>query len=445
MRAATVGDDSPARSPARRALAMASLVLAGEAVFVPPFHLARYFKSSLLGTLGIDELQLGAAQAWYGVVAMACYALGGPLADRVPPRKLLAGSLLATAVGSVAMALGPSLLALKVLYGFWGASTILLFWAPLIRATREWGGEAAQGRAFGVLDAGRGLVAAVVATGAALGVSWWLGAGGLQTPQGQRDAVVALSLYYAVWCIAAAAAVWWFVAESPPPVPETSIADRYTPTTPWADTLWALRQPTVWLQAVVVIAAYSAYKAFSFYGLYAEDACGRSPGEAARLTAWLSYLRVGATLGAGLLADRVGSVASVVAGGFAVMLACFAALAARPENGGGYAMVVAAMAAASVACFALRGVYFALLEESRAPRRLTGAAVGVVSVVGFTPDVFMPWVTGWLIASARESGDVIAGYQRFFALLAGASAVGLAAAIALWRQRRVVSGAGANR
>ena len=34
------------------------------------------------------------------------------------------------------------------LWGFFGVSTILLFWAALIRATRDWGGPDAQGRAF---------------------------------------------------------------------------------------------------------------------------------------------------------------------------------------------------------------------------------------------------------------------------------------------------------
>ena len=47
--------------------------------------------------------------------------------------------------------------------GFFGVTTILFFWAALIRATRDWGGNNAQGRAFGLLDGGRGLLAALLA------------------------------------------------------------------------------------------------------------------------------------------------------------------------------------------------------------------------------------------------------------------------------------------
>jgi NhaP-type Na+/H+ or K+/H+ antiporter len=47
---------------------------------------------------------------------------------------------------------------------FWGFTTICLFWAAMIRATREWGGTFFQGRAFGWLEGGRGGVAALLAT-----------------------------------------------------------------------------------------------------------------------------------------------------------------------------------------------------------------------------------------------------------------------------------------
>ena len=48
-------------------LTMASLVLAGESVFLPAFHLGRYFKTPLLATFNIDILQLGHLGGIYGV------------------------------------------------------------------------------------------------------------------------------------------------------------------------------------------------------------------------------------------------------------------------------------------------------------------------------------------------------------------------------------------
>lgn len=150
--------------PARRALYMAALVIAGEAIFGLPFIIARVFRPTLLDVFGLTNLELGTAMAFYGVVAMLAYFPGGPLADRYPARRLMTAALLATALGGLLLARAPALPALKALYAFWGLTTILLFWAALIRATREWGDDRRQGQAFGLMDGGRGLFAAVLAS-----------------------------------------------------------------------------------------------------------------------------------------------------------------------------------------------------------------------------------------------------------------------------------------
>ena len=145
---------------------MLALIVAGEAVFFLPFVLPRVFRPTLLEVFQLTNLQLGIAFSVYGAVAMLAYFLGGPLADRFSARKMMAFALVATSIGGLAMTSIPSLGPLKVLYGFWGVTTILLFWAPLIRATRAWGGGKLPGRAFGILDGGRGLVAAAIGSGA---------------------------------------------------------------------------------------------------------------------------------------------------------------------------------------------------------------------------------------------------------------------------------------
>jgi hypothetical protein len=66
-----------------------------------------------------------------------------------------------TALGGFVYATFPSFTVLKILYGYWGFTTIFLFWAPMIKATRVWGGSNSQGKAFGFLDGGRGLVGAL--------------------------------------------------------------------------------------------------------------------------------------------------------------------------------------------------------------------------------------------------------------------------------------------
>ena len=147
-----------------RFLFMIGLVVAGEAVFALPFHVARFFRPTVLEVFAMTNTELGAAQGIYGILAMLAYFPGGLLADRFPARKLLAFSLWMTAAGGLYMATFPGYRGALILWGFFGVSTILLFWAALIRATRDWGGNDDQGRAFGLLDSGRGLLAAVLAS-----------------------------------------------------------------------------------------------------------------------------------------------------------------------------------------------------------------------------------------------------------------------------------------
>jgi len=147
---------------------MFALIIAGEAIFLLPFILMRVFKPVIREAFLISDAQIGEAQALYGITAVISYFFGGFIADKWEARKLLAISLILTAIGGIWMTMIPSIFTLKILYAFWGISTILLFWAALIKATRQWGNEHNQGLSFGLLDGGRGFFAATVALSGSL-------------------------------------------------------------------------------------------------------------------------------------------------------------------------------------------------------------------------------------------------------------------------------------
>jgi MFS family permease len=159
---------------------LAALMIAGEAIFGLPFHVARYFRPTLLAGLGLGNTELGAVFSAYGVLALLCYFPGGLLADRYPARRLLVAALVLTALGGVHLLTMPGLAQLMIVFALFGVTTVLLFWAALIRAVREWGEASRQGRAFGLLDGGRGLFSAALATLAwlALGAAFTRRSGG---------------------------------------------------------------------------------------------------------------------------------------------------------------------------------------------------------------------------------------------------------------------------
>lgn len=115
-------------TPWRRALVIFSLICAGEAIFTLPYHVTRFFRPTFLEVFELSATQLGVAQSAYGFIAMIAYFFGGPLADRFEPRLLLASSLWATALGGVYLASFPDVFGVMLVWGFFGLTSILLFW-----------------------------------------------------------------------------------------------------------------------------------------------------------------------------------------------------------------------------------------------------------------------------------------------------------------------------
>ncbi len=398
-------------------------MFAGEAAFFLPFVLARVFRPTLLDVFGITNLQLGAAFAVYGVVAMAAYFFGGPLADRYSARRLMAAALGLTGVGGVWLLFLPGPGVMRLLWAWWGLTTVLLFWAAMIRTTRLWGGRSMQGRAFGWLEGGRAMLAAAVAS-----VSVWVFSLALPgeaaetlTLAERSEAFRVVILVFTLMTLLAAVLVWFVVPEGRRRNPEHAAWSR--------DGIKAVsRMRMVWLQAGIVVCAYAAYKATDDFSLLARDVLAFDDVAASSIGTLALWLRGAVAIAAGYLGDRLDS-SRVILWGFAVLTVGCVALATGAVSGGVAWMVVSSILVTSIGVYAVRGLYFTLLEEGAIPRMHTGSAVGIVSVLGFTPDVFMGGVMGFLLD--RSPGAL--GHQHVFAVVAAFGVFGFLIAFAFRR------------
>lgn len=399
---------------------MLGLIVAGEAVFALPFHLTRFFRPTVLEVFQLTNTELGAAQGVYGILAMASYFLGGPLADRFPARKLLAMSLWATAAGGAYMATFPGYRGALVLWGFFGVTTIFLFWAALIRATRDWGGHDEQGRAYGLLDGGRGLLAAGLASIAVLVFGFAFPDGYAAASFADKQQALRTVIYGYTLVTAGTGVFVWFVISDGHPSGDPELAEWRPHTENVLEhVLRVLRIPAVWLQAIIVVCAYVGYKGFDNYSLFAVEGYGLDEVEAAKIVTLASWLRVVAALVAGLLGDRFGAARMTVLT-FLLLLGSDLFFALTTPVAGLVSVLFGNTLIAAAAIFGLRGLYFALFEEAKVPAAVTGTAVGFVSLIGFTPDVFVAYVGGILLD--RSPG--LAGHQHYFLFLAAFAAIG---------------------
>jgi MFS family permease len=149
------------------------------------------------------------------------------------------------------------------------------------------------------------------------------------------------------------------------------------------------------------------------------------------------WLKPGAAAIAGFVADRVG-IWQTVAACFVVIILSFGLFAVMPGTATLVSLMIINIVIASIVIFAHRGVYFALLEEAGIPAAMTGTAAGVISMIGFTPDIFMPLVGGALL----DGYPGAAGYHAYFGLIAGLGVIGLACTVAVGKlEARETTGA----
>ena len=410
-------------SRTRDALTLFTLMIAAEAIYFLPFVIARIFRPTMLDIFAITNFELGLAFSAYGVVAMLAYFPGGPLADLFAPKKLMVIALLSTAVGGLVMSTIPGLPKLRVLYAYWGLTTVLLFWAAMIRAVRQLGGKHYSGSAFGLLDGGRGLVAAASASIAVMIYASLLPADVESATMSERSQAFEKMILVFAAATAAASVLVWFVIPNQGPA-----EDSERPTVTLFGGFTVLKLPAVWLQSIIIVCAYVAYKGLDDVSLYAKVALDFDEVNAAYSGTVSMWVRPFAAVAAGLIADRT-RVSRMTAASFLVLAIGSGVIASGILQAGmivGFFMVIVGT---SAAVHALRGLYFAIMQEGEIPLEYTGTVVGIVSTVGYTPDIFM----GPLMGKLLDDSPGILGHQHVFAVIAAFSMVGCAAAMVFQR------------
>lgn len=134
-------------------------------------------------------------------------------------------------------------------------------------------------------------------------------------------------------------------------------------------------------------------------------------------------------LAAGFIADKIG-VSKTVFGFYILMTLCFLGFGFLPGGDAYLVLMLINVALVSVAIFAIRGIYFALLDEGGISPAVTGTAAGVISAVGFTPDVFMPLLGGVLL-DAYPGAE---GYRYYYLVITGICLIGTLAAFIIMRR-----------
>lgn len=404
----------------KKFLILTLLILSGEFIYFLPYVLSRVFRPTFLDVFQLNNFQLGSLFSVYGVVALLSYIYGGVITDRYSPRKLMSSALFLTALGGLVLASYPSYQTLQILYGYWGFTSVFLFWGAMIKATRLWGGDNNQGKAFGFLDGGRGIVAASMGS---IGVFVFTivltsdieSASVLERQEAFRYVILLSSFMVAFIGVL----VLIFLRNM-----EDKNTNFELPLNTLTNIKGVLKNESIWLLMLIIMCAYVGYKVTDIYSLYASEVMLYDQIEAAEVGALQLYLRPIVCIAIGLLADRTKNMFWIIFGFVTMLIGAliFSFGIIKPDMNFIFFLSLVILA---VGTYSIRALYFAVLKEANVAFALTGTAVGIISVVGYSPDIFAGPIMGYLL----DENPGIIGHQYVYFMLVIFSIIGLIASI----------------
>ena len=394
------------------------LGIGGASIYLLPYLRWSYY-DALLAASGLNNTQFGITMSVYGVLAMIFYPIGGIVADKLRPKVLLTISLVVCGVLGLWYSTFPGYAGQIVIFAGWGIAATLTFWSAMMKATRQLGSSEEQGRLFGLVEGSRGVISTIVSLGALYAFSK-MG----ESLGGLRGIIITM----AVLNIAAGILILLFLKEGQREEETTSAGEKKT--LQLSDIVQVLKKPEIWLISLIIVCCYSAYLGSTYLTPYFTNVIGATASFAALLSIMRSYVLqflCGPT--GGFLADKAGSITKVITGCYVVMAAALIVIIVLPSTAAMMVPLVVVLIILCAGIFAMRGIYFATIDEVDIPMHVTGTAVGIVSIIGFTPDVYMSTICGKLL----DSYEGAAGYRAIFLLMLAFVAVGLISAWILYR------------
>ena len=364
-------------------------------------------------SLGLTHEQFGRVNGIYGKICFLMYFPGGWLADKFDARKLLCFSYIASGALGLYLATYPSYTGIQLTFMAWGITTILTFWATQIKVIRSLGSDEMQGKIFGVENGLEG-VSGMIISFIALAIFGMVSVEAL----GLRYVLIFQSVLTIVIGI-----ISYIVLK------DVKITDSEETKYTFKDYLGVLKLPQVWIVGGIICCFYLMRASLSYISPYLESGFLMT----ATLVGTVSIIRqTGTKIFAGpvfgALSDKRGSTIFMMIVGFVIAIICVVGMMVTPVEQSNTMLVVVLMLVLAFVLFGMTGIGFAQISESKIPLRYTGAAAGLISVIGYVPDTFYYDIAGSWIENYG-----IAGYQRIFMLSAVVGVAGIILSIVLSR------------
>jgi MFS family permease len=394
------------------------LFVGGGSIYILPY-LSSYFYIPMKDAMHLSNMQIGLMGSALGFASMVFYWPGGWIADRISPRKLIAFSMIANGLLGFWLATMPSFKELLAIQLLMGVFLTLTYWSALIKMVRQLAPSDQQGRYFGILEGGRNLSGvAVVAAGLFLFKAFGSNVNGLSW----------VIILFASVLLAIGVLSWLFLPEATA-IRITAAQERGN--MPLLKAIGrVIRIPAVWLAMLIILCAYVTSVGITYLTPFATEVYGQSVVFGGMLYTMMMWIGIFASPIAGFFADRWTTSRTIVWLLLGLVL-CWLLFVIVPGGPHLFMLLLLNSIVIGVVIYALRGIYYALLEEGDIPMALTGTATGLISMLAYTPDIFIPALAGHLLDRYATGG---VGYRYLFLILAIFSIAGVGLTL-LFRRR----------
>lgn len=363
--------------------------------------------------MGLSHTQIGTAMSVAGLISTFGFLASIYLTDRVSKKIMIPLSLIGIGLLGLGLSTFPPYWLFLLIYCGLAICADMLYWPTMLKTVRLLGTAEEQGRMFGIMEAGRGLVDTVVAFGA-LGIFAAMGS----SPAGLRGAI----LFYAAVPMVIGV-ISYFLLEPDNIQAISATGDNVNKNKiAMEGVMRALKNRNIWLVSFNVFAVYSVYCGLTYFIPFLKDVYALPAVLAGAYGIINQYglKMLGGPVG-GFLSDKVfHSATRYLRVVFVITGAALIAFSFMPHDRMNVYFGMLMTLSIGACVFSMRAIFFAPMDEVDVPREITGSAMSLGAFIGYLPGAFMYSVYGNILD--RSPG--MDGYRTVFLLMAVFAAAG---------------------
>ena len=383
--------------------ALVVLISMGSSIIYAPMYLKNVFYDPLMQALGATNADLGLMVSAYGIAAMICYLPSGIVADKFRMRTLAWVGFIATAALVFAYAMLPSVQICLVLFVLMGVTSILIWWGTRFKVIRLCCEENEYASKIGISYSIYGATGLVVGLINAAIVAALSGALGVQVMIGFLGVMIALLGIASFFLIPD------FKGEINKDAKLFSLKEA----------VQAVKHPGVIWACIAYFCVYAVYQGATYTTPYLTQ-CFNADGNLVNVVGLIRTYGIGLVAGpvVGFIATKIKSPSKAIMGGLILSVAALVGFILFPQDPSGAVVASVLVVVFGFTTYGAFSIGSSPLSEVKIPMAIFGTASGLLSVVGFMPDVFIhTWYGAMIDAQGTAAFNAIFGFEIMFAVI----------------------------